>query len=89
MYWKAVPTQDVTNPVNVSLFCFMYDVPLLLDFLCYQFILHTIGPTDFLHRSAGPYFKIFNAFSFYFPKRLVFRTYNAMFQIYPNVQPKM
>jgi hypothetical protein len=31
MFQKAVSTQDVTNPVSLSSFYCMYDIPLLLD----------------------------------------------------------
>jgi len=31
LFQKAVPTQDVTNPVSLLFFYCMYDIPILLD----------------------------------------------------------
>jgi hypothetical protein len=47
----------VTNPVSLSSFYCMYDIPLLLD--SYFVISHTIGPTDRLHPLSAPHLKKF------------------------------
>jgi hypothetical protein len=49
----------------------MQGIPLLLDSLLYFLIFHTIGPTDFLHPSAAPLFKILQVLLTYFPKCFV------------------
>jgi len=53
VFLKAVPTQDVTNPVSLPSFYCMQDIPLFLDPMLY-FIFHTIGPTERLRPSPAP-----------------------------------
>jgi len=67
MFYKAVHTQDVTNPASIPSFYCLYDIPRRLDSLQY-FIFHTIGPTGLLHPSPAPHFKTFQLFLIYFPK---------------------
>jgi len=52
MFYKAVPTQDVTNLVNLS-FVWFESYPSSLDSMYNSFISHTFGPTD-LHPFPVP-----------------------------------
>jgi len=49
--------QNLTNPVSLSAFHFMWDINFLLDAIQYFFIIQTIGPTDLLYPSLAPHFK--------------------------------
>jgi hypothetical protein len=69
VFYKPLPTPDVTNPVGLHLFYFI----LLTEFLKY-FIFHKIGLNYFLHPSAAPHFKTFNVFLIYFPKCPSYKT---------------
>ena len=49
LLYKSDPTQDVTNPVSLSSFYCIQDIPFPLDSV--YFIPHAIRPTDLLHPS--------------------------------------
>ena len=66
VFQKAVPTQDVTNPVSLRSFYGMKAIPLLFDCMQYFFISHMICPTGLLHPSNAPHFKTFKLFLIYF-----------------------
>jgi hypothetical protein len=55
VFYKAVSTPDVTNPIILfSTYC-MLDILLIIDSVqC--FISHMVGTTDLLHLSSGPHF---------------------------------
>ena len=63
MFQKAIPTQDVTNPVTVPSFYCLYGIPLLLQSLSHFFISHTIYPADILHPLSPLHFKTLNGIS--------------------------
>ena len=63
---KAVPTQDITNPVTLLSFYCMYDIPRPIDSIQRFFISHTISPADLLHPFPAPHFKSFRIFMIYF-----------------------
>jgi hypothetical protein len=56
--------QDVTNPVSLSYFYCMWDIPVLLDSVQYFLIYHTIDLTDLLHSSPTPHFNIYKRVNF-------------------------
>ena len=56
VFYKAVPTQDVTYPFPLTSVYSVQDV-LLFDSMYYFFISHTIGPTDLPRPSPGPHFR--------------------------------
>ena len=68
MFLKTVPTQDVTNPISLSPFYCMQDIPLLRDAILHSLISHTSGLHDDLHPSAATYVRTFQVFVLYFPK---------------------
>ena len=53
MLQKAVPTQNVTNPVALHSFYCVSDISVLSDSKQCFFISHTIGATDLLHPTQG------------------------------------
>ena len=59
LFQKAVPTQDVTNPVRLPSCYYMQDIARLLNSMQYYCTYHTIGPTDLLHPSPAPHFNTF------------------------------
>jgi hypothetical protein len=63
----------MTNPVSLPSLYFMYDIPLLLDFLKRFFIAHTIG-TDLLNPSPVPRSRTFQLFLIYSPNCPIFGT---------------
>jgi hypothetical protein len=66
VFYKAVPTQDVSHPSSRP-FHYMYDTPFSLT------LTHTISPTV-LHPSPAPHFKSFQVFQLYFSKCPSFST---------------
>ena len=68
VYYKAVPTQDVTNPVSLPSVYFMWDISVPRDTTLCILIFHTIGPSDLLHPSPVPDIKTFGIFLIYFTK---------------------
>ena len=75
----TVPTQD--NPIGLPSFYCTYEIPLLLDYLKYFLISHTIGPNDRPHPFPAPHFKTLPVSLTYFSKCPIFSTYNAMLQL--------
>ena len=59
MFYKAVPTQDVTNPVNLPSFYCLQHIPILLDSMQYFSTSHTICPAHLLQHSAAPHINNF------------------------------
>ena len=53
MFYNAVPTQDVTNPVILPSVYSVWNISFLLDSILYYFISHMISPTDILHPSPA------------------------------------
>jgi len=74
MFWKVVPTQDVTNPVSLPSFYCLEDILLVHDSLKHFFISHIIGPSDLPHPSAAPHLKTSQVYLIYFPKCPSFST---------------
>jgi len=73
MFYKAVPTPYLTNPVSLpSIYC-MQDISLFLNSLQHFLISHTIYETD-LQPSTAPYYKTFQVFLIYFQKCPSFST---------------
>jgi hypothetical protein len=68
VFQKAVPKQNVANPLSLPPFFCRYDIPVLLDSKWYFFVFHTIGPSDLLNPSPAPHFKTFQAFLIHFPQ---------------------
>jgi len=66
---KAVPVQDVTNPISLPFF----PAYMMLVSSTLFFIFHLISPTDFRHPSPAPRFKTSKLFLIYFSKRPNFR----------------
>jgi len=80
---KAVPTQDVTNPVSLPSFIpsfFPSFLPPFLPFVCRIFLSSlalcnsSSCPANYLHPSPASHFKTFQAFLIYFPNCPSFST---------------
>ena len=68
---KAVSTQECDQSSSFFIVCMIFLSSLTLQ---YFFISHTISPTDLFHPSPAPYFKTFQVFLIYCPKRPSFST---------------
>ena len=75
VFSKAVPPQDVTNPDILPSSYIIWNVPFLLDPKQYLCIFHMIGPTELLHPSPPPHFKIFQVFLICCAPNVAFHSY--------------
>jgi hypothetical protein len=78
VFKKAVPTQDVTDPVSLPSYLLHVNVPFFLDPMKY-FIIHTIDPTDLINLSPAPHFKTVRGTSY--PLSMVFQVTECVCQM--------